>query len=278
MISMGTVWDRATEFLSDNLAAVVPIALLAIFLPMSVQSSLAPLTVDPGPVKIAVSLLSVVLSVVSLWGQLAIIALAVDPGAGRTAATAVASRRLLPTIGIALLLLAAIMLLFVPIGVALALGGYDFQAAMSGGEADAPAGGAMGFVVLYSIALGIAFCWIAARLALVNPVIVAERRGLGAIARSVRLTRGIAWKIIGVVLLFAIVAIVAVLAVKTVFGSILQIIAGSDDPVSVATVLTSVLVGLTTTGFTVLGAAFTAKLYLAARDGHMAPVEIARPA
>ena len=40
MVNMGNVWDRTTEFLSDNLGAVVPIALLTIFVPQSISGAI----------------------------------------------------------------------------------------------------------------------------------------------------------------------------------------------------------------------------------------------
>jgi hypothetical protein len=41
MVKMGTVWDRTAEFLTDNLTAIVPIALLAFFVPFSIQGNFA---------------------------------------------------------------------------------------------------------------------------------------------------------------------------------------------------------------------------------------------
>lgn len=262
MVKMGDVWDRATEFLSDNLGPLLPLVLLSIYLPAVVQSNLTPLADTPGPAATIIQLVSLGLSLVMLWGQLAITALAIDPALNRDAATRMATRRLLPAIGIALALLAVVLLLCLPIVAALAVAGFDFQAAATGGSAEMPAGASI-FVGLYSVVLVVAALWLGARMVLINPVIMGERRGIRSIARSFALTRGITWKIIGVMILFAVVAIVAVLAAKTVFGSILQLIAGGDGSFTVASVVTSVLVGLVSTAFTVLAAAFTAKLYLA---------------
>ena len=36
MVVIGSVWDRTVEFISDNLSAVVPIALMGIFAPLSI--------------------------------------------------------------------------------------------------------------------------------------------------------------------------------------------------------------------------------------------------
>jgi hypothetical protein len=39
MVKMSTVWDRTAEFLSDNIGAIVPVALLAFFVPASIGGS-----------------------------------------------------------------------------------------------------------------------------------------------------------------------------------------------------------------------------------------------
>ncbi|RYY41946.1 MAG: hypothetical protein EOP59_11150 [Sphingomonadales bacterium] len=114
------------------------------------------------------------------------------------------------------------------------------------------------------IVLAALLLWIAARLMVTTPVIVREGRWLSALRQSWKLTRGMTWRIIGVILLFALISWVSILAANTVFGSVFALIAGGDRAgVSLAGVLTSIVVAAVQTGFTVLVPAFTAKLYLA---------------
>jgi hypothetical protein len=272
MVSMGAVWDRTTEFLSDNLSAVMPIALLAIFIPVSISQSLAPLGTMGGPGGAAVNLASVALSIVSLWGQLAIMALALDPLAGRAQAVAIANRRLLPVIGIWLIIGAAILVLTLPIFAALVFSGFDFGTAMSAGKADMPPG-IGGFVGLYFLLFVCVAIWLYARFILAVPVILMEGGWTSALARSFRLTRSIVLKIIGVWILYAIVAGVSFLAAKLVFGSILRLVAGGEGTVTVATVLTSIFASVVLTVFTIVSASFVARLYLAVRDARRSIVE-----
>jgi hypothetical protein len=272
MVNMGNVWDRATEFLSDNVSAIIPIALFAIFLPISLQANLQPVAQSTPSAAFAINIVSLICSLLSLWGQLAIIALAIDPAGGRPAALPIANKRLLPAVGILLLMFVAMIVLIIPIGVSLGLSGYDFNAAMAGGKQELPAGAA-GFVAIYGLFAVLAGIWIFARLALIYPVIVWERRGAGALQRSFVLTRGIVWKVIGVMILFCIVGGVAILAAQFVFGSILRLLMGGEGDISVASVLTSILVGAVSTAVTVLVSAFIAKLYLAVRDRRESIVE-----
>lgn len=266
MVVIGSVWDRTVEFISDNLSAVVPIALMGIFVPLSIYTSLAPLAsgVAPGARSLIYCAL-LALSLWSLWGKLAITALALDPHAGRPAATQMAGRRLLPAIGISLVLLVAVVVATMPIWIMLQLSGFDFAAAASG-HVTPPSDSVRGVVLLYALLLGVIFLWLGARLSVVLPTIVMERRGLAVLQRSFRLTRGSALKIVGVVLLYLIVAFVASKATQFVFGAIFNLLFGGEGTVSLATILTSILVGVVATGFSVLAAAFCTKLYLALRD------------
>ncbi len=265
---MGNVWDRATEFLSDNLGTVTPIALMLILVPTSIEGNLAPLLATSNPTTVLViRLMSVALAIVSLAGQLAITALAIDADRTAGAATAIARSRLLPAIVAVLVMILGALLLIVPMAALLVAMGVDPQAMMTLGAGDrlsslAMPVGASWALACYGILAALAMLWLSARLILVYPVIVAEHLTVGALMRSFRLTRGLALPIIGVLLLYIVVSAVAGLAAKTVFGSIFAIIIGGDGP-NVGTVLTSVIIAAIATAFTVLGAAFVAKLYLA---------------
>ena len=274
MVSMGTVWDRATEFLSDNLSAIVPIAFFAIFLPSTLSSSLQPLTAQTSATAMTIQLLSLVLMIVSLWGQLAITALVLDPGSGRQAATALASKRLVPVVGLSLVLLIGISLLVLPVLITLGLAGFDLQAAMKGtGGGGTFTSGTGWFLLLYFLVLLVVMIWLGARLVLITPILLAEERWFGAIARSFRLTRPITLKIIGVAILYVIVWGVSVLAANLVFGSIFRLIGSGDGPITIGSVLTAVVVSAVGTAFSVLASAFIGRLYLAVRDAREAIVD-----
>jgi hypothetical protein len=272
---MGTVWDRAAEFLSDNLSAIIPLALFTILIPAAISQSIAPLAVLGGSAALTINILTILLFVLARWGEVAIIALALDATAGRAEAMRTATRRLVPVIALLLLILAGYIVLLLPIGIALGMSGVDFQAAMNGGAKVELPSGLNWFISLYCIAFVVAVIWLAARLTLLIPTVIMERRGIGAIARSFKLTRRIQWKILGVLILYAIVALVSFLAAKLVFGSIFGLIAGGDGLVTVATVLTAIMVSIVITAFSVLALAFTGKLYLMVRDAREAIVESA---
>jgi hypothetical protein len=265
MVSMGTVWDRTAEFLSENLGTVLPVALGAIFVPAAVSGSLSGLQHGAAPgLAAGLGLASLLLAIVTFWGQLAVTALALDPAIGRGALN-VATRRLPAALLVTVVLFVALFLLVIPAGIILALSGADLSASATGAVPQVPPA-AMLWMVLYFLVLLPAGLWLGARLIVVAPAIVGEKAMFGAIPRSWSLTRGAAFRIVGVVILYAIVATVAYLAATTAFGAIITLIAGrGEDGLSLAMVLTVIVGGAVSTAFTVLGTAFTAKLYLALR-------------
>ena len=263
MVKMGTVWDRTAEFLSDNIAAVVPIALLTFFVPASIEGNFEAAMTGAGPGLTALLYtLQLVFALISLWGSLAITAMALDIASDRSAAN-IATRRFLPALVVSVVMVAVACLLLLPIPALLVANGYDMTAIARGENVEISMQVA-GTIVAYALVMLVLLLWLVARLIVATPVVVRESRMLSALGASWSLTRGTALRIVGVILLFAIVSWVAGLAAKTVFGSIFALVAGGDgEGVTLATVMTSIVVAAVQSAFMVIPPAFTAKLYLA---------------
>ncbi len=263
-VNMGTVWDRTTEFLSDNLSALAPIALAAIFLPQLIGDVVNQAGPSLGaPVMQVVGLAC---ALIGLWGQLAIVALALDPDAGRNAAQATATRGYGRALLVMVVIFIAMAVLALPIlGVLIASGVDLTQFADTGNASAAPnmSLGAGAFLGLYGIALLTVLLFVTVRLAPVYPIILAEGKGLAAIGRSVAVTRGITWKLVGVWLLFLVVFLVATAAARSVFGTVIGLIVPGEGPFTAASIVTAILGALITTAFTTIVAAFSARLYFA---------------
>lgn len=264
MAKMSTVWDRTAEFLSDNIGAVLPIALLAFFLPASIEGNFEAATAGAGSGLLwTFRLVQFAFALLSVWGTLALTAMALDMGSESETPGMIAGKRLPLALLVGIVTLVAVCALALPIPIVLAANGIDLNAIAEGGEIPMTVGIA-GFVALYALAIAGLVIWLAARMILTTPVIVREGRGLGALRQSWRLTRGIALRVIGVIFLFALLSWVASLAANTVFGSVFALIAGPDrGGVTLGGVLTSIIVAAVQTAFTVLIPIFTAKLYLA---------------
>ncbi|WP_033922239.1 glycerophosphoryl diester phosphodiesterase membrane domain-containing protein [Sphingomonas sp. 37zxx] len=265
MVKMSTVWDRTTEFLGTHAAAVMPIAVLAILLPTVLAGTLEAwrLTLDPFS-QAAIGVGGLVLTIVTLWGTTAITALAIEP-VGAAGAAAIANRRLLPVIGVTIALLLGLSLLLLPaLGIVL-VGGIDIAAlasAQSGTMPDINPTAVLA-AAAYVLVASLVLLWLAARLVIVTPVVVAERRGLGAITRAWQLSRGHALRIIGMILLYGLIAGIATLAAQAAFGTILGLTLGTPGTFGIDTVLTALLVGVVTVVISVVQSVFVAKLYSA---------------
>lgn len=266
MVKMGTVWDRAAEFLTDNLPAILPIALFAFFVPLSIMGSLGPV-LNAQTEGLALALWGIVFALTALvnWGSLTLISMAMEreeePGK-------IAAQRLIAAILVWLAIGALLVVLALPVVLTVTSGVRD------GATLSIPAVVAWPLMI-YVLCAIIAAVWLLARLILVYPVIVAERAWFGAIWRSWVLTRGFGLRIVGVMILYFLVSTVGMLATQTVFGSIFTLIAGPGGGLSLSSVLTSVMIAVVGTGFSVIVPVFTAKLYLAlnaaGRDRAAAP-------
>jgi hypothetical protein len=268
MVNMGNVWDRTTEFLSANVGAWLPIALITMLLPNAVNTLIggAAATINP----LVVQGYALVCALIALWGQLAVAALALGPDGERSRAMAAATGSFGRAVAAMLILLVGIAVLALPIVGVFVASGIDL-AALRGGiaQADMSRGTAL-FVSLYGLLIGLVIVFVTIRLALLYPVIVAEGGVIAAIRRAWTLSRGIVWKMIGVWLLFVIVYLVAAAAITSGVGVVIGLFADMQNPFSVGRIIVAILSGAVTTAFTLIVAAFSAKLYraaIAAREG-----------
>ncbi|QDZ06481.1 hypothetical protein FPZ24_02490 [Sphingomonas panacisoli] len=262
MVNMGNVWDRTTEFLSENMRALLPVILLAFLIPHTVNTLIK--GAAPAVPSALAQGIALICGLIAIWGQLVVIALAFAPDGGRSRAISTATGSLGRAVGAMLILLAATAVLAVPVIATLVANGVDLSTFGSGGMAQANLSGAASvFVSLYSLVLGIVVLVVAVKLALLYPVVVAEGGVAAAIKRAWALSRGIVWKMIGVWLLFVIVYFVALAAITSGIGTVIGLFADMQNPFSVGRIVVAILGGAVTAAFTLIVAAFSAQLYRA---------------
>ncbi|KTF68483.1 hypothetical protein ACNFJ7_08750 [Sphingomonas sp. HT-1] len=262
MAKMGAVWDRTAEFLGDRAGALVPLALFALAVPAGISANLSALAGTGGVARGVALVVQLLLWLVSMWGSLAVTALAIGAG-GVSEAGQVARRRLLATLIVALTLGIAAAVLGMPMVVMLVAAGYDLNAigqpnaSMQVDPATAMRVGA--YSLLWLVIILVLFV----RLVVVNPVLLREGGLFGSLGRSWQLTRRHTFRIVGVLILLLVVASVCQLAAQAVFGSVLALVLGGGSGISLATVLTSLVVAAVQSVFMVVFAAFQGKLYVA---------------
>ncbi len=262
MVKMGNVWDRTMEVLNGRGGMLAGIAVLTLFVPGAISAAYAAYA-TPGTATAAVgALLALATSVAALWGQLYVIAAASDPATDRATARRGANGRLLPALLLALALVAIMLVALLPAVALLAMAGFDFAALSQGAKQGTVAPGPALSASLYAIVVLIVMLFVGARLLPLYAVVLHERLGLGAIARSWRLTRRHTWRLVGVVLLFLIVLMIATSAAQSVGGLVFRIILGADARATV-TFVAAVIAQAVSTALTLIAIVFSAQLYVA---------------
>ncbi|MEH3039643.1 MAG: hypothetical protein PGN21_06210 [Sphingomonas paucimobilis] len=264
MAKIGTIWDRAVDFVRDHAGELMPVLLVTQFAVPALSGSLNGIRADAtGGMAAALGLLSLVTAAVSLWGTLYLIAFSAQPNGQEQhrVALSLAKTRFLPMIGVSIVLIAILAVLAIP-GVVLAVAsGFDFTSVMNGVPPQPSEFAKLGVALLYFFALALFLLWVSARLLPINAVVAHERRGIGAIGRAFALTRGMTLKLIGVLILYAIVAGVAVSAAQFVVGGIFGLFTGSTTGLSPAIIAGAFAVAAVSAALALYQSAFVGKLY-----------------
>lgn len=264
MVDMGNIWDRTTAFIGQHASIVVPIALLALLLPTAASNVVwsAAQQCDGTVSPLAAAIVSVVLVLPTLWAQLALTALVLNPAGGGGGARGAATAAFGRAIVVMLAVFAAFAVASAPLIWMMHAGGITVV--HTGCDAGPETAGHGGWsTTIYGIVLAIVVALVSVRLTMLYPVVVAEQRGIAAIGRAFRLSRGIVWRLIGVWLVFVLVYAIASLAVSTAFGAVLRLLAPDAGPFAATSILLVVLVACVRTAFTVIVATFAASLYVA---------------
>ena len=270
-VTIERVWDRTTEVLGGRSGVIGSIAALTLVVPPVINSAVVLLVPQQPATQVLGFVIGLVSALLAVWGSLAILALATHPATDRASACRQASARLLPASGVSAAIGLIALVLIMPILAALIATHFDSAGASSAAASDTPvylpqvAPGVAIFILVYGIALIVLANWATARLLLVTSVVLNERRGFGAIRRSIAPTKGMTWKLIGVVLLFGIVASVATLAAQSVVGLVFRLILGSGQ-VATALFLAGIAGAIVSAIMMALAYVFTAQLYVATRE------------
>lgn len=218
-VSISQAWDETRAVLARDGKLIASVALALLVLPGVVLNVLLPNGVSIGTGQQATwVVLGVIVLILTFIGQLSVLRLAMGPHIAVGEAIRHAAVRALPFIG-------AFLLWVVPF---LVLGSIPYQIIRSHpAEASTTAG--VGLLALMALAM-----FLAIRLLLIGPVASAEQGGsLRIIRRSWDLTEGNWWRLFGFVLIFAIGAMVLILAVSNGLGLVARLTIGRVTPLSV---------------------------------------------
>ncbi|MEH3037931.1 MAG: hypothetical protein PGN23_15815 [Sphingomonas adhaesiva] len=257
-VRIGAVWDSTVEVLRGRAGILASLALLYLVVPAVAPSALA-LAGGGAWGGALVSLAQLVLVIVAL---LAIAAVASDPAVGHARAQAIGWRRL----GAGVIASLSIGLLFVGLLIPVLAVAYAFGVRANEATAamDVGAMTTAGLGVSSLVALGIAVLaiWLSARLLPVIPVVANEPLSFRSLHRSFALTGGAGWRLVGVSLLYLVVASIVTAAVTSVVGVLARLTLGEGG----AALVIALVSGLVSAGLAVVQGVFAARFYVAARD------------
>jgi hypothetical protein len=254
MTLMNQAWEDAIAFIKRESALLVPLA-LATLLVGDVVGALARPASPSAQSSLLANFAVLAAAIWSIVGQLSITALVLKPGSSVGEAIASGMRRLGKVLLVALLLGVALALAMLPVVVALV--SYGFNPAVPDSVRNVPT-----WAAVYTGVLAVVTLWFAARLMLINPLLVDRNPGaLEAIKTGFGLTRGIVAQIIIVLTIYLVVLVIMLNAVRFVAGSLFALLAGAVGSPFLGSVLTALASGIVASALSLLAAVFIAMLY-----------------
>ena len=261
-LSISSAWEETKALLARDGRLFASVALALIVLPAAVMGVVDPRVAQGDSAPGWFNLLIFVVSLISLAGQLALIRLAFGPSVTVGGAISHGFRRL-PIYFLSLLLLAlGIVLLMIPF-VFVAVGmGMNIE---GGAEAAAVSGPIVSLVIVIAIAILV----LMTRFMVAMPVASTERAGpLTILKRSWALTKGHWGKLFGFLIVFSIAALVVLLAVSVVLGSLTALLFDVRGPLTLGSLVESLLSAIVTGALSVIFTLMLARVYvqLSGRD------------
>jgi hypothetical protein len=253
-LSISTAWEETKIILARDGRLLTTVALALVALPEIVEAVLVPapnLSGQQAPSWTPV--LSIIVALLGLIGQIAIIRLALGPTTSVGQAISHGLRRFLPGLG-------AILLFGIPLILVLALlfGVLAGPTAMEGlrtGNMDASAGRVL-------LLLAILILLVSARFQLIIPVTTAEAGGpIQILRRAWDLASGHYLRLLGFLMAIIVTALIVLLAAQFLGGIIGQLFFGDAKPLSLAALVIALISGLVQTAFVVVVSTLLARIY-----------------
>ena len=259
--SISAAWEETKSVLERDGRLFASVALALIILPAAIMGVLDP-RVDQGQQAPAwFNLMILVISLISLAGQLALIRLALGPSVTVGGAISHGFRRL-PIYVLALILLTiGVVLVTIPFVMGAVAMGMNLQ---TGTEAQIT-GPFLGILLIYLLAI---FA-LMTRFLLAMPVASLERAGpLDLLKRSWTLTAGQWAKLFGFLIVALLGAALVILSVALVVGSLTALLFDSSGPMTLAALIQGIAQAVVTGIFSVLFTLMLARIYvqLSGRD------------
>ena len=248
--SISRAWDEARIVIARDGGVLATIALALMVLPGMIGDLFLP-HANPKAILATPNLIGfIIISLIGLVGQLAVVRIATGAGGTVGGAISHAARRMPAYIGACALW-------------ALPLAGLLFFIASNSDPENPPTGGTATLILVASLTVIVAIFVLVPRM-LMSPA-VASNENVGPLQifqRSWNITRGNWPRLFGFFLLFVILMIVLMAVVGAVFGSIARLAFGELEPLSVGSLLVSIIAQAVGACLSVLFSVMAARIYL----------------
>jgi len=253
-ISMSAIWDESAALIRRESHLMVPVALATVGIGSVISGLTQPET--PAAGLGAISVLGFIIgNILGLIGNLALMALALMPGMSVGESLRLAVARLPKMLGIAAMFLVALIAMMIPIAIILKISGVPLSQNMNAEELPAAA-------VLCALVVGAILIYASARLLTLSAAVVDHNPPvIEAIKSSFASTRGIAAKIVGVVLLFFVVTLVVGGAAASISGILFGILGKAVGAPLLSKGLTMLVTSMASALLSIVSTVFGAMLY-----------------
>lgn len=224
VMSIGKAWEETVAFVARERSLLFPVALLFVALPGLIVQEMTPPGLAGWTMKEAFPdvpfsfWVAMLLGVILIWfGSLTLFALALRPGISVQEALRLSLARLPVLLGTALTvvgLLGAAIVAAAIVVVLLTLVAKPLAAALA---------------MLLGVAVGGMMLFASVRLLLLNPVVIDGNAGvMDSLRHSWALTRGHFWRLLGFILILALLSAIVGSAAQAIFGVIGGLVGGPD--------------------------------------------------
>jgi hypothetical protein len=268
-LSISRAWEETQEVLARDGRLLASVALALVLLPEVVANVLVPppnLSGEQPPSWVPV--LSIIVAVAGLIGQIAVIRLALGPATSVGQAISHGVRRFLPGLGAVILF--GLPLTFV-LGLLFALlAGPAALEALRNGSPDP----ASGRIILLLLLIGLL---VSVRFQLVMPVTTSESGGpIHILRRSWDLTAGHYLRLLGFLVAIIITALIVLLATQMLGGIFARAFFGDAKPLSVSALVLALITGVVQTAFVVVVSTLLARIYAQLAGNYVAQPSVPR--
>lgn len=253
--SLSRAWEETRDILARDSGLYVSVALALVVLPSLINGLLNPKGMGDTHVPVWVSLVSIIASLITLAGQLALVRLALGPSITVGGAIAHGMRRMPIYFVGALLIVLGLLIMAVPFALALQAMGVTISRGTT-----VPLTLPVVIVLILYLAV---ICFVGVRMLMTAPVVSTEVVGpISMLKRSWALTSGHFWQLLGFLLLFFIAATIVLVGVQAALGVVVALAFGRIEPMSVGALVIALIQALLSAAFTTFLAVMLARMYV----------------